>query len=51
MLNENEIQNKNPIIFLSRKFDQQILFNREKDEKDDNITDEIDNLESNQIII
>ena len=41
MLNENEIQNKN----------QQILFNREKDEKDDNITDEIDNLESNQMII
>ncbi len=44
---DNELQNKNPTIFTSKKLDQQILIKREKEEKDEAITDEIDNLESN----
>ncbi len=44
----NEIQNKNPTIFTSKKLDQQILIKREKEEKDESVTDEIDNLESNR---
>ena len=42
----SEIQNKNPTIFTSKKLDQQILIKREKDERDQNVTDDIDNLES-----
>jgi len=42
----NEIQNKNPTIFTSKKLDHQILIKREKDEKDESVADEIDNLES-----
>ena len=44
--NENEIQNKNPTIFGSKKLDQDLLLNREKVERDQNSTDEVDNLES-----
>ena len=44
--NENELQNKNPTIFSSKKLDQQIILTREKEEHDENISDEIDSLES-----
>ena len=46
MSQENELQNKNPLIISSKKIDLQILFNREKQEKNENISDDIDNLES-----
>ena len=44
--NENELQNKNPTIYNSKKQDAQFTYSREIQEQDENIPDEIDNLES-----
>lgn len=48
--NEMEIQNKNPTIFGTKKLNQDLILAREKDEKDELVSDEIDNLESRLVL-